>query len=58
MEKKFNREKPFTLMDNCFSTKVLQQLNEGKKQLDIHMQKNELGFLSYVENLTQNGSKT
>ena len=45
-------------MDNCFSTKVLQQLNEGKKQLDIHMQKNELGFLSYVENLTQNGSKT
>lgn len=46
-------------MDNCFSTKVLQQLNEGKKQLDIHMQKNELGFLPYhVENLTQNGSKT
>ena len=31
VEKKFHREKPFTLMDNCFSTKVLQQLNEGKK---------------------------
>ena len=32
VEKKFHREKSFTLMDNCFSTKVL-QLNGGKNSL-------------------------